>query len=86
MFQFFYISKLTQLQTRGSKGLIAQWIRARVSEARSRGFNSLFAQSKSLKIKLFFSILPNGTRLEISGIGQCVTGYNMIFEDQSTSL
>jgi hypothetical protein len=37
-----------------SKGLIAQWIRARVSEARSRGFNSLFAQSNSLKIKLFF--------------------------------
>ena len=26
------------------KGLVAQWSRARVSEARSRGFNSLFAQ------------------------------------------
>ncbi len=48
------------------RGLIAQWIRARVSEARSRGFNSLFAQYIWLKTNLSF-ILLNVARLNPLG-------------------
>ena len=65
-----------------TKGLIAQWIRARVSEARSRGFNSLFAQSNSLKNKIFFYFY----QMEPDWISQSITGYNVKFENQSTLL